>query len=246
MRGWATLALAALLIAACSSGEAASPNATADVPEATLAIPTTAVTIDQVAAEPEVVGNSGSPVDDIPVDDIPADDSKAVPEETSTEVTTTTEPPPVDERLPRTEAEATETDPVPVGEVVEAAQGVWDIAITGVDLDAAETVLSFADINPQPAPGFRYVLVTVEGTYLGETVAQPVFDWAMIAGGNEYRPSIPGCGVVPDSLYDVVEVVPGQSFAASICMPIAGSDLGAGLELFLHAPGDDPHYFELR
>jgi hypothetical protein len=160
--------------------------------------------------------------------------------------TTTTVPEPIEERLPRTGAAATETDPVPVGEVVEAATGLWDIALTDVNLDAAGTVLAFADINPEPDPGYQDVLVTIEGTYLGNQVAQPVFEWAILAGGNEYLPSIPGCGVIPDSIYDVVEVAPGESFVAHMCMPVAAEDLGDGVQLYLVAPGDEPRYFSLR
>jgi hypothetical protein len=166
---------------------------------------------------------------------------------TTVVVTTTTEAPadPIDERLPRTEAEATETDPVPVGEVFEAAPGLWDIALTDVDLDAADTVLGFAEINPEPADGFQYVLVKIEGTYLGESVAQPVFEWAVLAGDEEYLPSIPGCGVIPDSIYDVIEIAPGASFEAHMCMPVSAEDIAAGIELYLGAPGDDPRYFSL-
>ncbi len=164
---------------------------------------------------------------------------------TTTTTTTTIPPPPIDERLPRTTAEATETDPVPVGEVIEADPGVWDIALTNVELDATDTVLGFADINPKPEPGYQDVLVTIEGTYLGNNVAEPVFEWAVVAGDKQYLPSIPGCGVVPDSLYDVLEALPGESFTAHICMPVASADVAAGLELYLNAPGDEPRYFSL-
>ncbi len=165
--------------------------------------------------------------------------------EAPTATTTTEVPTPIDERLPRTDASATEADPVPIGEVIEATPGLWDIALTNVDFDAAEIVLAFADINPEPAPGFQYVLVTIEGTYLGESIAQPVFEWAILAGGEEYRPSIPGCGVLPDPIYDVVEIAPGASFRALLCMPVSGEDIAAGIELFLGAPGDEPRFFSL-
>jgi hypothetical protein len=115
-----------------------------------------------------------------------------------------------------------------------------------VDLDAADTVLAFADINPQPDPGYQYVLVTIEGTFLGTQVAQPVFEWAVLAGGNEYLPSIPGCGVIPDSIYDVVEVEPGASFVAHMCMPVAAEDVSDGAQLHLVSPGDEPRCFSLH
>lgn len=164
---------------------------------------------------------------------------------TTTTTTTTTMPPPIDERLPRTEADATATDPVPVGEVVEATPGLWDIALTEVDLDAAETVAGYAAINPAPEPGYQYVLVTIEGTYLGGSVAQPVFEWAILAGEREYEPSIPGCGIVPNPIYDVVEIAPSDSFVAQLCIPVASDDVAAGIELYLNAPGDDPRFFAL-
>jgi hypothetical protein len=145
---------------------------------------------------------------------------------------------------PRTTAAATDEDPVPVGEVLEFT-GLWDISVSHVDLDAAEEVLAFADINPEPAPGFRYVMVTIEGIYLGERVAQPVFEWAIQSGGETFEPSIPGCGVIPDSIYDVVEVVPGERFRANVCVPVPEASVAAGLQLYLQPPGDEPRYFAL-
>jgi len=214
---------------------------------ATTSAATTTTQGSQAANPPAVTTTTVVAISATPkIDSTVAGQQQVAATTTVPETTTTTVPPePIDERLPRTEAAATETDPVPVGEVVEATPGLWDIALTGVDLDAAETVRGFVDINPEPAPGFQYVLVTIEGTYLGGQVAQPVFEWAVLAGGEEYLPSIPGCGVIPDSIYDVVEVVPGESFVAQMCMPVAGEDLAGGAELYLNAPGDDPRYFSL-
>ena len=226
------VALAALWVANSDDGEVA---AGAQATTTTSAGDATVVTTDAVSAAGESTTSN---------------DSSSPASTTTTTVadlvTTTTAPDtPVDERLPRTESEATDEDPVPVGEVIEAAPGTWDIALTGVDLDAADTVAAFADINPSPEPGFQYVLVTMEGTYLGESVAQPVFEWAVFSGETEYLPSIPGCGFVPGSIYDIVEVAPGESFAALLCMPVAAADVASGLELLLNAPGDDPRYFDL-
>lgn len=145
---------------------------------------------------------------------------------------------------PRTTAAATEEDPVPVGEVVDVT-GLWDITVTDVQLDAAGVVLAFAEINPSPEPGYRYVLVTLEGEYLGEGVAQPAFEWAITDGEMVFEPSIPGCGVVPDSIYDVSDVVPGERFVANVCMAVPTVSVEQGLTLFLNVVGDEAHYFEL-
>ncbi len=213
----------AALAAACGSDEAAD------------------VTTGDLGALPAVTSEAPPAGSDQPV-------TTAPPGRTSTTAparTTTTLPAPVSERGPRTTAAATDEDPVPVGEVLEFT-GIWDIVVTEVNLDAAEEVLSFADINPAPETGFQYVMVTVEGTYLGERVAQPVFEWAVSDGANEFTPSIPGCGVIPDSIYDVVEVAPGDSFLARLCVPVAAESVEAGLELFLQPVGDEPKYFELN
>jgi hypothetical protein len=53
---------------------------------------------------------------------------------------------------------------------------------------------------------------------------------------QEYLPSIPGCGVIPESIYNVVEVVPGESFVAQMGMPAVGVDLEGGTELHSNAP----------
>lgn len=168
------------------------------------------------------------------------------PDTSAAETTTTTvrSAPPSTLDGPRTTAEASEEDPVPVGEVVELP-GLWDLSVTEVDLDAADEVLAYADINPAPEEGQSYVLVTIEGVYLGDRIAQPAFEWAVSDGVTEYVPSIPGCGVIPDSIYDVVEVTPGAKFHANLCVPVDDSSIARGLTLFLQPLGDEARYFEL-
>ena len=234
--GLAGLAVLVIVVLALGGGDDAAPETPAASGSTTIAVAAEPDASATTTAAPEGT-TTQAPVDDETEEVVAATETTTLP--------TTTTAAPIEERLPRTEAEATESDPVPVGEVIEAAPGLWDIALTAVDMNATDVVLAFADINPKPEPGFQYVLVTIEGTYLGDRVAQPVFEWAVVSGETEYWPSIPGCGVVPDSLYDVIEVAPNQSFFARVCMPVASQDVEAGLELFLHAPGDDPRYFSL-
>lgn len=145
----------------------------------------------------------------------------------------------------RADADATEEDPVPVGEVIEITD-LWDLRVTAVDLDATDEVRAFAAINPAPEPGMQYVLISIEGVYLGDLVAQPVFEWSVSDGTTEFRPSIPGCGVIPESIYDVVEVVPGETFAANLCVPVTTTATTSGLQLSLQPDGGTVWVFDLE
>ena len=143
------------------------------------------------------------------------------------------------------DADATEDDPVPVGEVIEITD-LWDLRVTAVDLDATDEVRAFAAINPTPEPGMQFVLISIEGVYLGDLVAQPVFEWSVSDGATEFRPSIPGCGVIPRSIYDVVEVVPGETFAANLCVPVTTTAATSGLQLSLQPDGGKVWVFDLE
>ena len=143
-----------------------------------------------------------------------------------------------------TDAEATEVDPVPVRETF-AFDDQWRLAIADVDLDAAAKVLAYDEINPAPAAGTNYVAVTVNGTYVGVDVAQPAFDFVMINDGREYRPSVPGCGLLPSSIYDVGDLESGDDFSALLCIPVAAVDANDDLTLLFTPAGGETRFFEL-
>ena len=145
---------------------------------------------------------------------------------------------------PRTTAAASDDDPVPVNEIIEI-RGAWDIAVTDVDTDAAEQLLAYANVNPQPAPDERFVLVTFHGQNLGDGIAQPVFEWSITDGENEYGPEVPGCGLIPDSIYDVDEVQTGETIVASVCAPVPESIVANGLFLTLQPLDDVKYVFSL-
>ncbi len=144
-----------------------------------------------------------------------------------------------------TEAAATRKDPVPSGEIARFP-GLWDIRVDEVDVDATDEVLAFADINPKPELGYQYVLVTIEGVYRGDSIAQPVFEWGLIDRRNrEYQPWVPGCGVIPNSIYDIVEIEAGERFSANVCMPVKARSVRRGLDLHLKVVGGDKLFFDL-
>jgi hypothetical protein len=221
----------ALAVAGCGSdGSTAAPAATDIAPAvAEQTVPGTDVAPTAPAGTPSSEPGAAPPV---PSDvTVPADTSVPGPPST------------LDGE--RAEADATEEDPVPVGEVIEITD-LWDLRVTGVDLDATDEVRAFADINPAPEPGMQYVMISIEGVYLGDLVAQPVFEWSVSDGATEFRPSIPGCGVIPASIYDVVEVVPGETFAANLCVPVTTAATTTGLQLSLQPNGGKVWVFDLE
>ncbi len=153
-------------------------------------------------------------------------------------------PPPAPATWPRTDADATIDDPVPPKESLEF-DDEWDLAVIEVDLDAGDEIVAFDSINPVPGPGVRHVAVTIDATYRGDRIAQPAFEFAMTNGEQVYVPSIPGCGILPESIFDVDEVGSGQSFTAQLCIPVDVAEAGPGLVLSFTPPGGVPRVFEL-
>lgn len=141
-------------------------------------------------------------------------------------------------------AAGSKQDPIPQGEAA-SLRGVWDLAVSSVDFDAADDVLGYVDINPPPETGFRYVMVSLEGAYRGDGIAQPAFYWLVTDGRDRYRPSIPGCGVIPNSIYDITQLQTGEAFMANLCIPVKAESVRRGLSLKLHVDDDDPFYFDL-
>jgi hypothetical protein len=148
----------------------------------------------------------------------------------------------IDVTGPRSDAAANVADPVEVGELLDVAD-LWDLRVAAVDTDAAAVVLAFDPANPAPPPGSRYVMVWLQGRSLSTEIVQPAFDWWLSDGSGEFRPSIPGCGLLPDSIYDVADLEPDEVFDAQLCtaVPIAS----ASLQLHIRPLGGRTWVFDL-
>jgi len=109
----------------------------------------------------------------------------------------------------------------------------WSVRIEAVDLDAAQELVEFADFNPVPAEGSRAVLITIHGTNESDALALPAFDPTLVNRTIEAESGDIGCGVIPNSLYDLNELEPGEEFTANVCVVVPETMLGDGLVLRL-------------
>lgn len=77
------------------------------------------------------------------------------------------------------------------------------------------------------------MLVELSGVLISGTLAQPVFDWALAGPEFDHVPAGLECGVVPDSIYDVGDVTPGDQFTANVCFEVPSADVSDDLLLTL-------------
>ena len=141
-------------------------------------------------------------------------------------------------------AEATREDPIPLGEA--QMLGSWMLAVSGVELDGTDTITSFVDFNPEPAEGNQFVVVELTGTYNGSDQGEPAFEWKLVNEDLEAVPEGIGCGVVPNSIFDLSPLAAGETFTANICVETPSEAAGDGLLLYLAPSQTDGKYFALE
>ena len=62
---------------------------------------------------------------------------------------------------------------------------------------------------------------------------------------ERYRPWVPGCGVIPNSIYDIAQVQPAEPFTANLCLPVKSTSVARGLDLYLQVVGGHKMFFAL-
>jgi hypothetical protein len=126
------------------------------------------------------------------------------------------------------DAESSRRRPIPFGEP--EMVGGWAIRVRQVDFDAAADVMAENQFNDPPEPGFRFVLARVEGTYLGAETGSLAWDLSLRVVGNAavaYGQSDPGCGVVPDDLFNVPEAFTGGEVSGNACWAVPEADINS-------------------
>lgn len=151
----------------------------------------------------------------------PADGSGAevVPEEDGT----TTEQPAAEEP-----AVGTRENPLPLGTA--AKVGSWEVKITEVNLNANEVIASTNEFNDPPGEGNQFVLVSVEGTYVGEESGTFWDDmsWKYFGtAGNTFDIS-DAMAVSPNPIFKAGEAFPDASVAGDILFEVPTDQVEGG------------------
>lgn len=146
---------------------------------------------------------------------------------------------------PSESAVGTREAPLSVGTRI--TMGDYEVAITGVNKDATQQNLDDSEFNEAPPEGTQYVLVSMEGTYVGSDSGDPGIDlsWKILGSDNNTFDSswtpdnapadfYPSCTL--DTMYDIGETFPDGNWTSNFCilMPSAQVEGGAViLENFL-------------
>jgi hypothetical protein len=237
----AMLLLVLVMAAGCTSGsDGSEPAAATDAASTTIEDATTVTTSTAADAATGDATTSTSGITTAPPDppgSTSTSSSMGVTTSTVAAATTTsigTTPP----------STGTRDAPVPLGQLAVVSPD-WQLAVTAVELDATATVLSHAPFNPDPEPGYQYLIATLRGVYRGSVPGVPAIEWNVVSGDATYEARGVGCGVVPDSIYDVTELRAGEEFTANVCVPVA-SDAVDGATLVVIPFQYSGTYFALR
>jgi len=124
-------------------------------------------------------------------------------------------------------------NPIPLNQ--EALVGDWKITVVGAILDATQIVLEENMFNAAPDEGDRYVLVSIEATYVGGESSTFWLDTlcSFVGGkGDSYRT---GAVVPPDSITDEGAALPGAGIAGNLVFEVASDQVPGGTLLLEEA-----------
>lgn len=159
-----------------------------------------------------------------------AEEMTAAAEETVSEEATVEEP--------SESAIGTRDTPLSLGTRV--TMGDYEVAITDVVKDATQQNLDNNEFNEAPPEATQYVLVSMEGTYVGDESGDPGWDlsWKILGSDNNtFDPSwtpddapadfYPSCTL--DTMFNIGETFPDGDWAGKFCilMPSAQVEGGA-------------------
>ncbi len=123
-------------------------------------------------------------------------------------------------------AGGTRREPVPLGQ--EAKVGNWRVQVTDVSTDATQAILDENMFNDPPGPDDRYVLITVEATYVGEDVGTFWIDILSTFVGDEGDTFSLASVVPPTPITDTSEVAGGEAVSGNVVFAVASKQIAGG------------------
>ncbi len=124
-------------------------------------------------------------------------------------------------------------NPIPLTQ--EAHVGDWKVKVVEAILDATEIVLKENMFNAPPAEGNRYVLISVEATYVGRDSSTFWLDTLCSFVGGKGGSCKMGVVVPPDSIMKQGETLPGASIAGNLVFEVPTAQVTGGTLLLEEA-----------
>ena len=127
--------------------------------------------------------------------------------------------------------------------------GDWEVTYVGAVLDGTDVVLERNQFNDPPVEGRQFVLLELEGTYVGEDSGTWWLDLRVSVLGsaaNTFGGDFDDfCGVIPDDIGDANETFPGGQVSGSECISVSSDQLDGALVFIesLITFGDDDRTF---
>jgi len=145
-------------------------------------------------------------------------------------------------------------NPLPLGATVGIVSGDlhWTLRIISTQPDATAAVLAENQFNDPPAPGNQFFIATVGVSYGSGSEAlhagfEASFGLRAVGPSNVVYSTFgttSRCGVIPDSIDDKGNLLPGGSVVGNICWQVPSSEAGS-LIAFIELD-NKPFYMALR
>ena len=142
----------------------------------------------------------------------PAPTSRADPTSTSTP---TSVPTPIPPTAPQSGERG---NPIPLNDV--AIYPVWEVSVLSFERDATTAIAEENQFNDPPAPGHVYVMVQVQGTYIGTEFGSMWLDLDYYLVGNTDIAYEQVWVVTPDSLTDQPNILPGGTAVGNLAFMV--------------------------
>tara|TARA_X000001036_G_C20597252_1_gene773447 strand:+ start:106 stop:1263 length:1158 start_codon:yes stop_codon:yes gene_type:complete len=125
--------------------------------------------------------------------------------------------------------------PYPIDSWV-SIEGGWKLKVNESTPDATDLVLAENMFNEPPKDGHVFFLVNVSLENESNDIQDGFWGDIKAVGDGNVELDPYGCGVVPNELYNYVDVFPGGSIEGNICFEVPVSELDA--EIVIYATGD--------
>ncbi|MDO9556174.1 MAG: hypothetical protein Q7J82_01120 [Coriobacteriia bacterium] len=137
-------------------------------------------------------------------------------------------------------------DPLPVGST--ALIGDWEVTVVSVDTEADDEIANTNQFNDPPPDGYRFVLVNLEGTYVGDESGNFGVDvlWKVLGSKGNTFETYDVFAVSPNPIDDTGEAFPGAMVSGDFVIAVPIDQIDGGAIILEEMFGDSRSFFTLE